>query len=550
MSASKAGAPPSKAVTKVATLSKHAFGVPEDYLTLDEDIPQAAYTSTSTRHEAVWDQGSNVTASGALGVPTTSASTPEDKLEDLRRIGIAIENSSGLSRTSAATMGEGNYTGLPLERFLDLIRPRPVPGMGAESGAGADGQRVPDVSTESAIPNVRPRSSYASEHQRTTQSDSGAGGSVSLSGQIEAAQPVGTYPQGTSGYPPGKHQLVLSSEREHVSTFAASMQPAQRNTKQIPESESERRRRLLRESYRITQGLLQTYQAQVAQELQGDDRARILDAQRARPEHTHEYGHQHAPPQEPLRPLSPHFPLIAWDPAAESPTATAPVSNFPDWSPTQYRSDSSRVASPIQGIPASFAVSPPSRLPEPLLQEEHYVNVLGEHRQGETQSPDRATIQPVFPWEDKPRSTPGRVLLPAVQPSPSPPLRYSPMHPSPPSGFSPSSSDSNAWDSVPSIASRLVRPSQYKPPSSSAFGFHESRRREKALFRNAYEFGEIDMDEEDAGDEGGQSPPGKQRPRSGLSSGKSKERYLSQGKETLDQGVQLLSSPTQWTLIA
>jgi hypothetical protein len=48
----------------------------EDYLTSDEDIPQAAHASTSTRYEAA--QGNNVTTSGALGVPTTPASSLED----------------------------------------------------------------------------------------------------------------------------------------------------------------------------------------------------------------------------------------------------------------------------------------------------------------------------------------------------------------------------------------------------------------------------------------------------------------------------------------
>ena len=314
MGASRAGASPSKAVTKVATLSRHAFGSREDYT--HEDMPQAAHTSTSTRHEAEWDQGSNVTAFGALGVPTTSVSSPEDKLEDkleyLRR--IAIENSSRTSkRTSAPTTGEGNYISHPLETYLDLIRPRPVPGVDGESGAGADGQPAPRVSTgdeltfddnsRSAIPNVRPHSSYASD----------------------AAQLVGTHPQGASEYPPGQHQLFLPSEREHGSKFAASMQPAQRNTKQIPESQ--RRRRLLQESYQITQSLLETYQAQVAQELQGENQAPDSDAQQVGPEQSHVFCHQQAPPQEPLRPVSP--PLMAWDLAVESPPNIAPVSNFP-----------------------------------------------------------------------------------------------------------------------------------------------------------------------------------------------------------------------------
>ncbi len=426
--------------------------------------------------------------------------------------------------------------------------------------------------------------------QHTTQLDGGAGRPILLSGRTEEVQPVGSYPQGVSVYPHGQHQLFLPFEREQVSTSAVSGQPAQSNVEQI--LESLRQRGLPQELvYQITQRLQQTYQAQEqnTQEphVQGEVRGPDFNAQQVHPERglffrrdlerTDEHGHQHAPPpQEPPRPVSP--PLMTWNPAVEPPPNTAPVSNFPtttyypnvwDQSPTHYRSDSSGVASPTQGTaPTHFAMPPPSRIPERLVQEKHYVNVLGDRQQGETPSPDRAKIKPVFPWEDKPRLTPGRVfpstdspppgqfLLPAVQPaspSPSPPQRFSPtqQHTSSPSGFPPSFSYSNVWDSVPSIqkyASRLVRPSPHVPPLGPAFDFGESRRRESALFRSWQESGEssVDGDDEDTGDEGGQSPPSKERPRSGSSSGKSKRKeYRSQGvqtipKETRDQSVQVI----------
>ena len=635
-------------------------------------LPQTAYAST--RYEAVWDQGSHVTAPDALGVPTNSILS----LEDLRR--IAIEGFSGVSsvsRTSADVPREGSYISLPLEGRLDLMRPRPRPGMGGESGTSADGQRAPDAddrsqrtfddNTGSATPKVRPHLFYATNlpHDRSTsdstpnelpsgphfhpdlnamipsasglprqwedpatsvrwqippgptsslpqdqvrgyysagynawmpsgsepgysqvsggvqgqyvglqhitQVDGGAGGPILLSGRIEGAQPVGSYLQGASVYPHGQNQLF----------------------EQIPESLPQRGPQ---ESVYQTQRLSQAYQAQEQNapetRLQGEVRASGFDTQQVHPEQslflrrdpekTDGHGHQQAPPlQEPPRPVSP--PLMTWNPAVEPPPNTAPVSNFPtttyypnvwDQSPTHYRSDSSRVASPrvaspTQGTaPATFAMPPPSRIPERLLQEKHYVNVLGERQQGENPSPDRAKIKPVFPWEDKPRLTPGRVfpstdspppgqfLLPPVQtasPSPSPPQRFSPTQQhtsSPPSGFPPSFAYSNVWDSVPSIqkyASRLVRPSQHVPPLGPAFDFGESRRRESALFKNWQESGEssVDGDDEDTGDEGGQSPPGKLRPRSGSSSGKGKRKeYRSQGvqtipKETRDQSVQV-----------
>lgn len=636
-----------------------------------------------------------MTASDAPGLPTTSVLS----LEDLRR--IAIEGFSGVSsasRTSDATTGEGSYLSLPLEGRLDLMRPRPGPGMGGESSAGADGQRAPgqltfDDNAGSATPKVRPHLFYAPdlphdrstsdstpfevpsgphfhpdldamissasasgllrqwEHptalarwqdqpgptspslqdqartyysagpsypphgydawmpsgskpgdsqlssgrqvrdiqgqyvgpQHTTQIDGGAGEPILLSGRIEGAQPVGTYPQGA--YLHGQH-LILPFEREQVSGHTESGLSVKSNMEQVQES---LRQLGLQES--VYQRLLHAYQAQgqnaTESHVQGEVRASGFDPQqvhpvqgiflRRGPEKTDEHGHQPAPApplQEPPRPVSP--PLMTWNPAVEPPPNTAPVSNFPtttyypnvwDQSPTHYRSDSSQVASPTQG-PAPFAIPPPSRIPQRLLQEKHYVNVLGERQQGETPSPDRAKIKPVFPWEDKPRLTPGRVfpstdspppgqfLLPPVQtasPSPSPPQRLSPTQQytsSPPSGFPPTFNYSNAWDSVPSIqkyASRLVRPSPHVPPLAPAFDFGESRRRESALFKNWHESGEssVDGDDEDTSDEGGQSPPTKPRPRSGSSSGKAKRKeYRSQGvqtipKETRDQSVQV-----------
>jgi glycogenin glucosyltransferase len=298
------------------------------------------------------------------------------------------------------------------------------------------------------------------------------------------------------------------------------------------------------------------------------------------PENTHERSHPPAQlPQEPTRPISP--PLMAWNPAVEPPPNTAPVSSFPVstyypnvWDQSlQYLSDSPS----SRDMSSLFAIPPPSRIPERLVQEKHYVNVVGEDKSGETPSPDRGKIKAVFPWEDKPRLTPGRAfpstdspppgqfLLPAVDtpsPSASSSLRLSPTQlyasSSPPSGFPPTFSYANVWDSVPSIqkyASRLVRPPQnVPPPLAPAFDFGESRRRDSALFRNWHESEEssVDGDDEDTGDEGGAAPPSRQRSRSGsfvtapYQGGKSKKKkeYRSQGvqtipKETKDQSVQV-----------
>jgi glycogenin glucosyltransferase len=415
--------------------------------------------------------------------------------------------------------------------------------------------------------------------QHATQS---GGGTFPESGQIEGTMPGGTYPQGALGIPHG-HRHFLPSERGHVSTSAVTWRPPLGDAEQILGS-PQQHRLPLEPVYQVTQRQLQTYQPQNPKGLHvrgGDQVPNVSGVQQVHPDQglslrhgldsTHQHGHQQPPSsQEPARPVSP--PLVAWNPAVEPPPNVAPVSNFPattyypnvwDQSPSHYQSDSS--FSQVTNSP-HFTMPPPSRIPERLLQEKHYANVLGEGKQGETPSPDRAKIKPVFPWEDKPRSTPGRVfpatdspppgqfLQPAASPSPSPPLRFSPTqsYGSPrPSGFPPSFSYSNAWDVVPDIqryASRLVRPPQNAPPLGPAFDFGESsRRRESALFKAWNESGEssVDGDDEDTGDEGGLSPPSKHRPRSGSFAGKGKRKeYRSQGvqtipKETRDQSVQV-----------
>ncbi|KAI0308166.1 hypothetical protein B0F90DRAFT_1833249 [Multifurca ochricompacta] len=454
-------------------------------------IPQVAYAST--RYEAVWDQGPSVTT-GIPVVPATSSLS----LEDLRR--VAIEGFSGVggnSRTSFASSGEGNYTSLPLEGRLDLMRPRPIPTKDHESNADAEKQQA---------------------------SNSGSGERLAFDDNAGSSTPK------------ARPSSYYSAGPGHPQTYNSLMPNApSRSTPEYP---------------------------------QGTSDAQIRDAQWT------STGQQPAPSQEPTRSVSP--PLMAWNPAVEPPPNTVPVSNFPvstyypnvwDHSPSHYQSDSS----PSQDTSSTlFAIPPPSRIPERLLQENHYVNVLGEPKQGETPSPDRTKIRPVFPWEDKPRMTPNRVfpsdespppgqfLLPAMETaslSSSPTLRFSPTQPytsSPPSGFPPSFSYTNAWDSVPSIqkyASRLVRPPQNIPPLAPAFDFGESRRRDSALFRNYHESGEssVDGDDEDTGDEGDDGLPSKQRSRSGSSATASQPYHGGKGKkkEYRSQGVQTIPKETR-----
>ena len=635
-------------------------------------IPQAAYAST--RYEAAWDQGGKATPNTSA-VPAASAMS----LEELRQIAIdGFSGISSVSRSSVATASEGNYTSLPLEGRLDLMRPRPKSNKShadtEDQQAPNEGGRVHHFTSEdnagSSTPKARPQLLYSGDyrtdspsvsgqheplipfgsessaamssvpgltwqpgpqhathqymqpgptsllpadqarsyftgghqtreiqaqftpHQRPTQSHSGVGESYAPSAQVPGVLPGRTDLYGSSGYTHTHTQLqtFLQSGREQgpISTYLPS-QPAENNERQAP---------LLRQyegfkppESQLTQRLLRTHEQEPQRAyMQAQDQVLRPDLRhpqpqpdsvffvRHNPENTYERSHQSAQlPQEPIRPVSP--PLMAWNPAVEPPPNTAPVSSFPIttyypnvWDQSlQYLSDSSSSRDISSTL---FAIPPPSRIPERLVQEKHYANVLGEDKQGETPSPDRGKIKAVFPWEDKPRLTPGRVfpstdspppgqfLLPAVEtasPSPSPPLRFSPTRlyaSSPLSGFPPSFSYANAWDTVPSIqkyASRLVGPPQNVPPLAPAFDFGESRRRESALFRNWHESEEssVDGDDEDTGDEDGAAPPSRQRSRSGSfaaaphHSGKSKKKeYRSQGvqtipKETKDQSVQV-----------
>ncbi|KAH9178757.1 glycosyltransferase family 8 protein [Lactarius sanguifluus] len=574
-------------------------------------IPQAAYAST--RYAAAWDEGSTA-APNAFAVPAASVMS----LEELRQIAIeGFSGISGVTRTSVATAGEGNYTSLPLEGRLDLMRPRPKSENGHESNASMEGQQAPDEDDRghqstlednagSSTPKARPHLLYSGDYLPGSPSVSEQHGPLMPNFGSESSTAM--TPVSSLTWQPGPHHTAHRQIQpgptsllppDQTRSYYTGGHPTREVRSQFTAQPPTQSHSGIGQSYLPsaqvqgpTQRLLRMAHEQEPRQqayLQGQVQVLKPDLHHPQPdsgilvrhdlEHTHEPSHQSAQLlQEPIRPVSP--PLMTWNPAVEPPPSTAPVSSFPVttyypnvWDQSlQYLSDSSSSRDISSTL---FAVPPPSRIPERLVQEKHYVNVLGDDRKGETPSPDRGKIKPVFPWEDKPRLTPGRVfpstdspppgqfLLPAVEtgsPSPSPPLRFSPTQlyasSPPPSGFPPSFSYSNAWDTVPSIqryASRLVRPPQNVPPLAPAFDFGESRRRDSALFRNWRESEEssVDGDDEDTGDEGGAASPNKQRSRSGsLASapypgGKSrKKEYRSQGvqtipKETKDQSVQV-----------
>ncbi|KAI5115180.1 hypothetical protein M0805_004852, partial [Coniferiporia weirii] len=209
------------------------------------------------------------------------------------------------------------------------------------------------------------------------------------------------------------------------------------------------------------------------------------------------------PPRSPSRPPSP--PLLSWDPAIEPPPNVPPTpSAFPSdaYFPNVWDipHSSAKLHAVLTGSPQSpsttfFKAPPPGQIPHHLIQEGHYVNVMGSPQTSLQQShslPDISKVASVFPWEEKPRHMPGRVF-PEGEITPT--MKYiekmvsepvpgrsvleidygrkaetrSPIS-SPPSGFPGARGYSNAWDSVPSIkkyAARLAAPSLALPTLGS-----------------------------------------------------------------------------------
>lgn len=117
---------------------------------------------------------------------------------------------------------------------------------------------------------------------------------------------------------------------------------------------------------------------------------------------------------------------MLWNPALEPPPNIPPTPNaFPadtyfanawDATPQQPHlgASSSSATSPPADTRGLFSPPPPPEIPVSLQQQGHYRRVTGED-----EHPDRHKVKHVFPWEEKPRSRPGRVFPAGESPSPS-----------------------------------------------------------------------------------------------------------------------------------
>ena len=264
-------------------------------------------------------------------------------------------------------------------------------------------------------------------------------------------------------------------------------------------------------------------------------------------------------------PVSP--PVVAWNPAVEPPPKAQPVlsSVLPDtyypniwdkapsklhdathqYSKNRYTDVSVSTSDSGSSTPSQFFKAPsPGEIPEDLVREGHYLNVIGPMpERTRSPTPDRSKVAPIFPWEEKPRVAPGRVFPSTDAPPPgdfliqkaaSPVVHFGDLpgsfsspgfgsHGSPPINIPISLTYKNAWDVEPTIqkyASKLARPDQNAPRNSLLFQNEEWRKHEKEKFSpwQAKEE-ETSMDGDDEDDSDDAAPPRHSRQRSRAGSG-------------------------------
>ncbi|TFY83542.1 hypothetical protein EWM64_g456 [Hericium alpestre] len=275
-------------------------------------------------------------------------------------------------------------------------------------------------------------------------------------------------------------------------------------------------------------------------------------------------------------PPTPYHPPLSLPPTPAADAQGVPVSTFPTdtyypnvWDESARDRQFGGITSPPSSV--LFSPPPPSQIPQHLLQEGHYTNVLGEKRDAAPEQ-DQSKVKPIFPWEEQPRHRPDRHFPdtdalppglfierepePSSSPSPSPePVMPGSLAP-PPVGMPKTFAFRNVWDSMPSIqkyASRLSRPQQPAPALGAPFDIAQSRKMESKLFSETYEVGDTSQDGDDEDTEPEENPiEQSRRIRSGpgsatysMLSGKGKKKeYRTIGtqtipKETRNQGVQV-----------
>ncbi|RDX51044.1 hypothetical protein OH76DRAFT_1481729 [Lentinus brumalis] len=250
-------------------------------------------------------------------------------------------------------------------------------------------------------------------------------------------------------------------------------------------------------------------------------------------QHTPHSQDVHMPLQRPGSP-----PKLAWNPAVEPPPKTPPpLAAFPSdtyfpnvWDQAPSREhDAAHQTFPSYSSGSTetfFHPPPPGEIPEHLLREGQYENVIGRPVESSPGSPpvpptpDRSKVRAIFPWEEKPRHAPRRVFPVSESPPPAAnfidePPPHSKSAPavtqqlqSPPSAGLPSNfTYTNAWDTVPSIqryATKLVRPHHaifQPPPVEHDEGWRRWDQERERVFQEKQDASSMDGDDEDEGDD-------------------------------------------------
>ncbi|KAJ3795908.1 glycogenin [Lentinula aff. detonsa] len=427
------------------------FDVYDSHYRTESIVPETNYEVQ--RYVSAWDEQIQkgapapvVSQTGVLG------------LEDLRRLAIQGINSAGLSPENRT--GEGEYKSMPLEGRVDLMRPQPPSKIVEEN----------EEFSKLSIDTQQHLSSAVHEHFPRT--------------------------PGPNEIPPSPHSLPIPLPPTPSSTISESIdhygnqQPQEHHDYRAPSVQPQ-------QHFEHHQSRISPSQEQPSPEIHHSSPRPHFATTLKQPSEFHH--------QSPPRPPSP--PKLLWNPAVEPPPNTAPPpSAFPsdtyfqniwDQPPSKHHDRThphphyTMSATPDSG--AFFEPPPLGQIPERI--QSQYKNVIGEvnHDTSAVPIPNLDKVKPVFPWEDKPRSKPGRVFPATDVPPPAfyaspmgageieesesdlspepvkevfpPPLK--PLPPPPPKGLPASLSYANAWDTVPSIqryASRLVRPPQPQPP--------------------------------------------------------------------------------------
>ncbi|KAF7307070.1 putative glycosyltransferase family 8 protein GLGEN [Mycena indigotica] len=440
------------------------------------------------RYVSAWDEQ---IGTGSELISGSIASGTALGLEDLKK--MAIHGISATPPTRPQSSVDGDYIALPLEGRIDLMRPqkqRPPQSPDSVESNDTPTPRARSPPRFETLPTPGPDEIPPSPRIPTISLPPTPSPSFFVPRQDDPSQP--TFVQ---------HQPSSPAQ--------ALQQQLQNNLQGQPQHSQEQPR------------------PQTDQHLQHNGQQQQQQQQQYQEAHHHQE-HQQQRRQEPPRPPSP--PMMLWNPASEPPPTTQPPSSafptdtyFPNvWDQPSHQGykQGPRPASPPPPSNIFFQAPPPSEIPESLLRQGHYEQVIGHaspssegHKLSNT-GPDRSKVKSIFPWEEKPRQMPGRVFPVEDAPSPSEFIQANPSTPepvvtprqqllSPLGGLPVTLAYANAWDTVPSIqryASRLVRP--HASPVALMPSFDDERYRRGRRSRDERtEESSMDGDDEDDGDD-------------------------------------------------